>query len=97
MADMANKASTNSLVYDQLSFLEYDCQRPRLDTEWLLSTLFDASLLSTSKAADLFGGSFFGRLSHHLGNHKSRCGWTLPPSRAMICSLYRRGDQPALA
>jgi len=58
MADMANKASTNSLVYDQLSFLEYDCQRPRLDTEWLLSTLFDASLLSTSKAADSLGGSF---------------------------------------
>jgi hypothetical protein len=32
-----------------------------LDTEWLLSTLFDASLLSTSKAAGN-GGSFFGRL-----------------------------------
>jgi hypothetical protein len=31
-----------------------------LDTEWLLSTLFDASLLSTSKAAGN-GGSFFGR------------------------------------
>jgi hypothetical protein len=30
-----------------------------LDTEWLLSTLFDASLLSTSKAAGN-GGSFFG-------------------------------------
>jgi hypothetical protein len=29
-----------------------------LDTEWLLSTLFDASLLSTSKAAGN-GGSFF--------------------------------------
>jgi hypothetical protein len=28
-----------------------------LDTEWLLSTLFDASLLSTSKAAGN-GGSF---------------------------------------
>jgi hypothetical protein len=32
-----------------------------LDTEWLLSTLFDASLLSTSKAAGN-GGSFFARL-----------------------------------
>jgi len=31
-----------------------------LDTEWLLSTLFDASLLSTLKAAGN-GGSFFGR------------------------------------
>jgi len=30
-----------------------------LDTEWLLSTLFDASLLSTSKAAGN-GGFFFG-------------------------------------
>jgi hypothetical protein len=30
-----------------------------LDTEWLLSTLFDASLLSTSKAAGN-GGSIFG-------------------------------------
>jgi hypothetical protein len=38
-----------SLVYDQLSFLDYDLNRPCLDTEWLLSTLFDASLLSTSK------------------------------------------------
>jgi hypothetical protein len=32
-----------------------------LDTEWLLSTLFDASLLSTSKAAGN-GGSFFAGL-----------------------------------
>ena len=30
-----------------------------MDTEWLLSTLFDASLLSTSEAAGN-GGSFFG-------------------------------------
>jgi hypothetical protein len=36
-------------VYDRLSFLSYDFSCPRLDTEWLLSTLFDASLLSTSK------------------------------------------------
>jgi len=33
-----------------------------LDTEWLLSTLFDASLLSTSKAAGN-GGSFFARVA----------------------------------
>jgi hypothetical protein len=33
-----------------------------LDTEWLLSTLFDASLLSTSKAAGN-GGSFFARFA----------------------------------
>jgi len=46
------------LVYERLSFRLYDYQRPRLDTEWLLSTLFDASLLSTSKAAGN-GGSFF--------------------------------------
>jgi hypothetical protein len=86
MADMANKASMNSLVYDQLSFPRYDWDRPRLDTEWLLSTLFDASLLSTSKAADPFGGSFFGLLPHRVGNHKSRCGWTPRAGRAMICS-----------
>jgi len=33
-----------------------------LDTEWLLSTLFDASLLSTLKAAGN-GGSFFARMA----------------------------------
>jgi hypothetical protein len=46
---MANEPSMKSFVYDRLSFLDYDLNRPRLDTEWLLSTLFDASLLSTSK------------------------------------------------
>src|SRR5258707_12648382 len=49
-----------SFVYDQLSFLIYDCTVLVLDTEWLLSTLFDASLLSTSKppetAALFLGG-----------------------------------------
>jgi hypothetical protein len=49
-------------VYDRLSFLAYDWRCPLLDTEWLLSTLFDASLLSTSKAAGN-GGSFFGTSS----------------------------------
>jgi hypothetical protein len=47
-------------IYDRLSFQVYDWHRPRLDTEWLLSTLFDASLLSTFKAA-AFGGFFFAR------------------------------------
>jgi hypothetical protein len=46
---MVAEAGRKSVVYDQLSFLVYDCPCPRLDTEWLLSTLFDASLLSTSK------------------------------------------------
>jgi hypothetical protein len=59
MADMANKLSINSFVYDQLSFLEYDWCRPRLDTEWLLSTLFDASLLSTSKPPIFSAALFF--------------------------------------
>jgi hypothetical protein len=54
-----------------------------LDTEWLLSTLFDASLLSTSKAAGN-GGSFF--VAARAGNHISGCGWTLAFARAMICS-----------
>jgi len=82
-----------SFVYDQLSFLIYDCTVLVLDTEWLLSTLFDASLLSTSKppeTAALFLGLFFlavfGRLTAPAGNHKKRCGWTLVHGRAMICS-----------
>jgi hypothetical protein len=33
---------------------------PCLDTEWLLSTLFDASLLSTFKAAGFPAALFFG-------------------------------------
>jgi hypothetical protein len=49
MTDVANDPSKNRFVYDRLSFRVYDCERPRLDAEWLLSTLFDASLLSTSK------------------------------------------------
>jgi hypothetical protein len=73
-----------------------------LDTEWLLSTLFDASLLSTSKAAGN-GGSFlriFRQIAQQpkvpaklaiaspeaAGNHKFGCSWTLGPARAMICS-----------
>src|SRR5262249_46976364 len=40
-----------------LSFLVHYGDRPLLDIEWLLSTLFDASLLSPWAAGD--GGSFF--------------------------------------
>jgi hypothetical protein len=58
LADMTNIATTKPFVYDRLSFPGYYLNRPCLDTEWLLSTLFDASLLSTSKAAGN-GGSFF--------------------------------------
>jgi hypothetical protein len=89
MADMANFVSTKSFVYDRLSFLVYDFDRPRLDTEWLLSTLFDASLLSTSKppaTAALFLATAFGRRPRLAGNHKNGCGWTLGRGRAMICS-----------
>jgi hypothetical protein len=89
MADMANEGLKKSLVYDRLSFLVYDWACPRLDTEWLLSTLFDASLLSTSKppeTAALFLPPCFWRLPHHAGNHNQACGWTLVSGRAMICS-----------
>src|SRR5262245_23209433 len=89
MAHMANDLSKNSRVYERLSFRVYDCQCPRLDTEWLLSTLFDASLLSTSKAAGN-GGSFFADrgylVSPRAGNHKFGCRWTPDFARAMICS-----------
>ena len=61
------------LVYDRLSFLDYDCDRPRLDTEWLLSTLFDASLLSTSKAAGN-GGSFFAHIAAPIMSRKYTVG-----------------------
>jgi hypothetical protein len=49
----------NAFIYVQLSFPAYESNCPCLDTEWLLSTLFDASLLSTSKppeTAALFWG-----------------------------------------
>ncbi|QUS41401.1 hypothetical protein RPMA_23065 [Tardiphaga alba] len=45
-AAMANESPQ---IYVQLSFLAYYSNCPCLDTEWLLSTLFDASLLSTLK------------------------------------------------
>src|SRR5262249_40468550 len=106
MADMANKVSINRFVYDQLSFLEYDCQRPRLDTEWLLSTLFDASLLSTSKAADFSAALFwppsapllavFLTAPETIRNQKSRCGWTPPPKPSNdLFIISRRLKSPA--
>jgi hypothetical protein len=70
MADMANEVSRKPFIYDWLSFLDYDLDRPLLDTEWLLSTLFDASLLSTSKAAGN-GGSFLGVLVTSLETIKT--------------------------
>jgi hypothetical protein len=87
-------------IYDRLSFQVYDLYRPRLDTEWLLSTLFDASLLSTLKAA-AFGGFFLpvGQLCQFrtplrdgadgtppVVNLKLPCHWTPGERRAMICS-----------
>src|SRR3974390_2209177 len=80
MADMANDLSKNSRVYDRLSFRLYDCHCPRLDPEWLLSTLFDASLLSTSKAAGN-GGSFFARAAFRCS--RGRC------SRAVLQRPHR--------
>jgi hypothetical protein len=65
------------LVYDQLSFPEYDLNRPCLDTEWLLSTLFDASLLSTSKppeTAALFLGVTHAVTREAAGNGGSFSG-----------------------
>jgi hypothetical protein len=67
----------NPRIYAQLSFLAYYSNCPCLDTEWLLSTLFDASLLSTLKppeTAALFLGLRL-RLGHprsvnRVGNHK---------------------------
>ncbi|SPP98724.1 protein of unknown function [Bradyrhizobium vignae] len=63
-----------------------------MDTEWLLSTLFDASLLSTFKAAGLRRLFFVLRLfpvefqRMTRGNHIRACHWTPRSARAMICS-----------
>jgi hypothetical protein len=82
MADMANEPSINSFVYDRLSFLEYDLNRPCLDTEWLLSTLFDASLLSTSKppeTAALFLGAVVVTTSFARHSGTRVFAWTRNP------------------
>jgi hypothetical protein len=82
----------NPFVYDLLSFLDYDLDCPLLDTEWLLSTLFDASLLSTSKAAGN-GGSFFAP-HHDAGNHKKSCSWTLVPGARNDLFIISRRLRP---
>jgi hypothetical protein len=66
--DMANECLMKPIVYGRLSFLDYDLNRPYLDTEWLLSTLFDASLLSTSKPPET-AASFFLWFRNITGNH----------------------------
>jgi hypothetical protein len=61
MADMANKASIKSFVYGSLSFLVYDLDRPRLDTEWLLSLCLTPPCYQLQKppeTAALFLGVF---------------------------------------
>jgi len=60
-----------------------------LDTEWLLSTLFDASLLSTSKAAGN-GGSFFGRRVTPLETILSLAAG-LPPAGAQWFVHHKSG------
>jgi hypothetical protein len=86
MTDMANNLCRKSLVYDALSFLDYDWHCPRLDTEWLLSTLFDASLLSTSKAAGN-GGSFF------VSSAAILCPHTLETINPVVAGLSTSPEQ----
>src|SRR5579872_241585 len=74
MADMANKPQKNSFVYGRLSFLAYDCPCPLWTPSGSCPLCFDASLLSTSKAAGN-GGSFFDPRSplrqHKFGRHQN--------------------------
>src|ERR1043165_9292346 len=86
LADMANAPSTIPFIYDRLSFPGYYSYRPCLDTEWLLSTLFDASLLSTSKAAGN-GGSFFVRSAAIL------CPHTLETINPVVAGLSTSPEQ----
>ena len=75
---------------------------PSLDIEWLLSTLFDASLLSTSSRRQrrLLFLCRFGRLSAVIGplttpvNYVADCRravWTSGPAARMICSIVYGG------
>ena len=89
-----------SFIYGVLSFRVYDFDCPCLDTEWLLSTLFDASLLSTFKSRrkrrlffcrghNTLAGVIFPRLASRWKPYLlivTRRGWTLRAGRAMICS-----------
>jgi len=88
-----------SFIYGVLSFRVYDFDCPCLDTEWLLSTLFDASLLSTFKSRRK-RRLFFARSVNLRGLfcrvRASRwkpylliviaSGWTPGRGRAIICS-----------
>jgi hypothetical protein len=67
------KVEKITCIYSSLSFRLYDLYCPGLDTEWLLSTLFDASLLSTSKAAGN-GGSFFAPVATATMSRKHTVG-----------------------
>jgi hypothetical protein len=61
MADMANEVSRKSFIYDSLSFLDYDLDRPLLDTEWLLSLCLTPPCYQLQKppeTAALFLGVF---------------------------------------
>jgi hypothetical protein len=84
-------------IYAQLSFLAYYLNCPCLDTEWLLSTLFDASLLSTLKPPET--AALFLVLVSSFGAARDRSialetintslilrRWTLTHARVMICS-----------
>jgi hypothetical protein len=62
-----------------------------LDTEWLLSTLFDASLLSTSKAAGN-GGSFFG-----VAQLPQNCSESALPGPRAIAAPHRSETIKSLA
>jgi hypothetical protein len=88
-----------SFIYGVLSFRVYDFDCPCLDTEWLLSTLFDASLLSTFKSRRK-RRLFFARSVNLCGPVLPRTasrwkpylliviasGWTPGRGRAIICS-----------
>ncbi|MET0720467.1 MAG: hypothetical protein ABWY64_06505, partial [Tardiphaga sp.] len=67
---MANAPLPEPLIYEQLSFLAYYLNCPCLDTEWLLSTLFDASLLSTSKPPETAALFWRHATVTSAGNHK---------------------------
>jgi len=73
-----------------------------MDIEWLLSTLFDASLLSPRAAGN--GGSFFCLISGQvlqscaiagafslLGNYVGMFAWTEPGRTSMLTQSLRGG------
>ena len=83
-------------IYVQLSFLAYESNCPCLDTEWLLSTLFDASLLSTLKppeTAALFLTGV-GPINNHKNLFKIDSLDSRPRSRNDLFIIYRRFLKP---